>query len=349
MIIIRTPLRVSFFGGGTDHPDWFNRPEGGAVLSTSINKYVYIQLRRLPAVFDFKYRVVWRKVEQVGAISEIEHPVVRAVLEHYGAPDDPGFEIIYNADLPARSGLGSSSAFTVGMLHAFMAERGVYMAPRSLASEAIRVEQELLNEPVGCQDQVAVALGGLNRIDFHGANQFTVSPVTASLARREALESRLMMFFTGFTRSAGAIEAAKKQSFEDKQAQLRRMYEMVAEGESILSNERTELDEFGALLHEGWLHKRGLASAVSNPEIDDYYTAAREAGALGGKLLGAGGGGFLLFYVPDGARQRVLTALDHLVHVPFGFGREGTRAVVFDPELSSNYETLVATRLRPAV
>lgn len=345
MIIVRAPLRVSFFGGGTDHPDWFEKTNKGAVLSTSINKYVYIQLRRIPNVFDFSYRVVWREVEQTQNLADVKHPVVKAVLSHFGEAGDPGFEVVYNADLPARSGLGSSSAFTVAMLNAFMIERGRFMSSRELAQKAIFVEQDLLNEPVGCQDQVAVAVGGLNRIDFHTRKDFTVTPVAMSEGRYAELESSLMMFFTGFTRSASTIEAEKKKNFDQKAAELTRMYDMVGEGQSILLDSNREMREFGELLHQGWLAKRSLASSVSSGPIDEAYQAALSAGAIGGKLLGAGGGGFLLFMVPPHKRQAVLERLSSLVHVPIKLSREGAKVVLFDPELSSNYET---TPLMPA-
>ena len=343
MIIVRAPLRVSFFGGGTDHPDWFTPTQKGAVLSTSINKYVYIQLRRIPNVFDFSYRVVWREVEQTRLISEIKHPVVKAVLSHFGEVGDPGFEVVYNADLPARSGLGSSSAFTVAMLNAFMNERGKFMSARELAQKAIFIEQDLLKEPVGCQDQVAVAVGGLNRIDFHTSQDFTVTPITVAEDRYSQLESSLMMFFTGFTRSASGIEAEKKKNFDQKTAELTRMYEMVQEGQSILQSGNADMTEFGKLLHEGWLAKRSLASSVSSNEIDEAYQAALSAGAVGGKLLGAGGGGFLLFMVSPDKRAAVLEKLKGLVHVPIKLSREGSKVVLYDPELSRNYETTPLT------
>ncbi|HVZ29772.1 MAG TPA: kinase [Asticcacaulis sp.] len=339
MIIVRTPLRVSFFGGGTDHPDWFENSGQGAVLSTSINKYVYIQLRRIPNVFDFNYRVCWREVEQVKTVNEIKHPVVQAVLRHYGEAGDPGFEVVYNADLPARSGLGSSSAFTVALLQAFLTERGRSISSRELAQQAIFVEQDLLKEPVGCQDQIAVAMGGLNRIDFHTRRDFSMTPICAPEGRRQDLSDHLMMFFTGFTRSASNIEAEKKKNFAQKSAELNRMYEMVREGQDILQSQNANLVEFGQLLHEAWMAKRALASSVSSSEIDEVYQAAIDAGAVGGKLLGAGGGGFLLFFVPPEKRNAVRQKLHKLVHVPISMSREGTRVILFDPDLSRNYET----------
>ncbi len=342
MIIVRTPLRVSFFGGGTDHPSWFGRPEPGGVLSTSIDKFVYIQLRKLPAVFDFNYRVAWGMLEEVKSIAEIQHPVVRAVLEHYGPDKESGYEVIYNADLPSRSGLGSSSAFTVSMLHAFLGDHGKLCSKRFLATEAIRVEQELLSEPVGSQDQIAAAYGGLNRIDFEPDGSFRVSPIRMTQKRRAQLEGRLMMFFTGFIRSASAVELSKIKEFDNRQAEMHRLYEMVSEGQAILEDESRSLDDFGRLLHEGWMNKRALSTEVSSPAIDRAYDAARAAGALGGKLLGAGGGGFLLVYAPPEKKAAVIAALGAMAHVPIKMEREGTSIVLYAPELDDNYETATA-------
>ena len=339
MIIVRTPLRVSFFGGGTDHPSWFNRPEPGAVLSTSIDKYIYIQLRKLPAVFDFNYRVAWRMLEEVKSISEIQHPVVRAVLEHYGASDQSGFEVIYNADLPARSGLGSSSAFTVAMLHAFLGDHGKLCSKRFLASEAIRVEQDLLKETVGCQDQIAAAYGGLNRIDFESDGGFRVSPVRISGARKAQLEGRLMMFFTGFTRSASEVETAKVKDSDKHAGALRAIYNQVETGQSILESDSADIDDFGRLLHDAWMQKRNLSEGVSNAFIDDAYNAAISAGALGGKLLGAGGG-FLLVYAPEARVDAVKQALSKLVHVPFRMEGDGASVVLYAPDHSTHHRAL---------
>ena len=346
MIIVRTPLRVSFFGGGTDHPSWFKHHGPGAVLSTSIDKYVYITLRYLPKVFDFRYRVSWRIVEQTQTIDEIQHPVVREVLRHYAPPGDMGYEIAYNADLPARSGLGSSSAFTVAALHALLQHEGKPFDKKSLAMEAIRVEQELLQEPVGSQDQTAVAFGGLNRIDFKADGDLVVAPVNVSLVRREQLERHLMMFFTGFTRDASSIEKVKTQNFSDRRGQMERLYALVEEGQNILQREGRSLNDFGGLLDEAWQQKKSLAKGVSSGPIEQLYDAAIEEGAIGGKLLGAGGGGFLLFYVPldrqEAVRERLQSmCLDHggyPVHVPMRLERDGSQTVLFSPDLTANYE-----------
>ena len=335
MIIVRTPLRVSFFGGGTDL-DWFRKHGPGAVISTSIDKYVFIQLRKLPSIFNFKYRVVWREVEQVLKAEEITHPVVRAIMSEFGSVGQSGYEIVYNADLPARSGLGSSSAFTVSCLQAFFANLGRYMSPQDLSREAIRVERDLLQEPVGCQDQVAVAYGGLNRIEFLPNGKFEVRPLILFPARRFQLESSLMMFFTGFTRDAGGIEQAKIQNFERKKVELRRMYDMVSEGARILEDDATSIDDFGLLLHEAWMLKRSLASSVASSSIDDIYDRAIAAGAIGGKLLGAGGGGFMLFYVPPDLQGSVKCALAELVHVPFAFDRGGSQILLYAPDINTN-------------
>lgn len=338
MIIVRTPMRVSFFGGGTDHPTWFNSGEKGAVLSTTIDKYIYITLRKLPKIFDFNYRVSWRKIEEAKALAEIEHPIVRAVLEHYGQDDDNGYEVVYNADLPAQSGLGSSSAFTVSMLKAYLCNRGIYKSKKFYADNAINIEQNLLKEPVGSQDQIAAAYGGLNRIDFIQGGDYSVEPLTVSAERKAGLNSNLMMFFTNFTRSASKIEEQKIKAFVDKNAQLRRMYEMVDEGSKILQNVNTDLNEFGKLLHEGWLQKRSLSNGVSNPELDEIYDAALSAGATGGKLLGAGGGGFLLFYVRPEYQEAVKDRISKCIHMPFGFENTGSSVVMYNPDLTSNYD-----------
>jgi D-glycero-alpha-D-manno-heptose-7-phosphate kinase len=342
MIIVRSPLRVSFFGGGTDHPSWFNRPESGAVLSTTINKYIYVQLRRLPAVFNFNYRVAWGMLEEVRTVNEIQHPVVREVLRHYGTVDDSGYEVVYNADLPSRTGLGSSSAFTVSMLHAYFGNVG-RLSPKSiLAREAIFVEQQLLGETVGCQDQIAAAYGGLNRIDFSPGGDYVVKPVNVMPARRQQLEDSLMMFFTGFTRSAEIIEKHKVARFGDRAQELHNIYAMVDEGEKILLDQKRSLSDFGDLLHHAWMEKRKLDPCVSNATIDESYEAARAAGALGGKLLGAGGGGFLLMFVPSAARVAVLEALANLTHVPFQMERHGSTVALYNPDLTSNYLTAAA-------
>lgn len=356
MIIVRTPLRISFFGGGTDHPGWFKTFGPGAVLSTTIDKYVYITLRHLPAVFDFNYRVSWRMLEQASTIAEIQHPVVRAVLTHYTDENDTGYEIAYNADLPARSGLGSSSAFTVAALHALMRHQGKTVSKLRLAQEAIRVEQEYLQEPVGSQDQTAVAFGGLNRIDFEADGGLGVRRLDLSLNRQMELESRLMMFFTGFTRDASSIERGKVEAFGGQRERMEKLYAMVGAGENILVDESVSIDDFGRLLHQAWVEKRGLGANVSSGPIDRMYEAALSAGALGGKILGAGGGGFMLLFVPPERQAEVIAVLSALklddqrtpIHIPFRFERDGSQVVLHQPQLTSNYERVAVRAAQQA-
>lgn len=330
MVIVKTPLRMSFFGGGTDHPSWF-RENGGAVLSTSIDKYIYLQMRRLPKIFDFNYRVAWSKIEQVQEPSEIQHPVVRAVLQEYWK-ENRGLEIVYNADLPARSGLGSSSAFTVSILQGLWAEQGKIISKRELSDLAIHVEQELLKELVGCQDQIAVAYGGCNRIDFLPGGGYRVTPVPLSRKRRDEMESNMMMFFTGFTRDAGNVEKEKMTGISgNKEKNLRRLHELVPVAEKILLTPEEPMESFGELLNETWQLKRSLAGAVSNTHIDNIYDAAMSAGASGGKLLGAGGGGFFVFMVEPQYRKAVREALKGLEEVPVRMDLDGSRIAMYEP------------------
>ncbi|MGI9406531.1 MAG: hypothetical protein ACR2O4_09180 [Hyphomicrobiaceae bacterium] len=342
MIIVRSPLRVSFFGGGTDHPSWFEHHGPGAVLSTSIDKYIYVQLRRLPAVFDFNYRIAWGMLEEVGKICDIQHPVVRRCLEHYQDGDDSGYEVVYNADLPSRTGLGSSSSFTVSFLHAYFGNQERLCSKSFLAREATFVEQKLLHETVGCQDQMAAAHGGLNRIDFSADGDHRVTQLPVQASRAAELENSLMLFFTGFTRSANDIEVKKVARFGDRQDELREIYSMVDEGERILTDASRPLNDFGALLDHAWQTKRRLDDSVSNGSIDERYEAARKAGAIGGKLLGAGGGGFLLLFVPPEYQPFVKQALSGLTYVPFSMEQHGTSVVLYNPELTSNYLTASA-------
>lgn len=348
MVIVKTPLRMSFFGGGTDHPGWF-RENGGAVLSTSIDKYIYLQIRRLPRIFDFNYRVAWSKIEQVKTPAEIQHPVVRAVIQEYWK-EDIGLEVVYNADLPARSGLGSSSAFTVSILQGLWAEQGKIISKRELSDLAIRVEQELLKEPVGCQDQIAVAHGGCNRIDFLPGGGYRVTPVPLSRKRREDLESNLMMFFTGFTRDAGNVEKEKMTGLAGaKEKNLRRMHELVPVAEKLLLSPSEPMESFGELMNETWQLKRSLAGAVSNSHIDGIYDAAIAAGASGGKLLGAGGGGFLVFMVEPKFHKSVRAALKGLVEVPVAMETDGSRVLMYEPSVEPEARDLAALAQETAV
>jgi D-glycero-alpha-D-manno-heptose-7-phosphate kinase len=328
MIITKTPFRISFFGGGTDYPGWF-RQHGGSVLSTSINKYCYISCRNLPQFFEHKHRIVYSSIENVKTIEEIVHPAVRNVMKWMNVTE--GLEIHHDGDLPARSGLGSSSSFTVGLIHAIKALRGQYTTKEQLAYDAIHVEQNVINENVGSQDQASAALGGFNRIDFLPSGEFHSSPVIMPKTRRNELEEHMMLFFTGFTRIASEIAQAQINNIDKRQDQLHRMHAMVDEGLNILGDDKRSLDEFGELLHEAWLAKRSLSDKVSNAAIDEVYSAALDAGAIGGKILGAGGGGFLLVFARPENQPKVLKALDKLVHVPFKFENSGSSVVLYQP------------------
>jgi D-glycero-alpha-D-manno-heptose-7-phosphate kinase len=328
MIVTRTPFRISFFGGGTDYPAWYQQ-HGGVVLATTIDKYCYISCRYLPPFFEHKHRIVYSRIENVRAIEEIEHPAVRAVLGWAGC--EQGLEIHHDGDLPARSGLGSSSSFTVGLIHALSALAGRYVAKEELARNAIYVEQQVIHENVGSQDQISAAFGGFNRIEFNRDDSFQVSPIVLSKERLAEIQSHLMLCFTGFSRIASEVAKATIDNIKAREAELTRMKAMVEEGIRVLQSAHTPIGEFGRLLHEGWLHKRRLARQVSTPEIDSMYEAAMQAGAIGGKILGAGGGGFLLLFVPPAQQHQVRERLKHLIHVPFRFENTGSRVVLYSP------------------
>lgn len=327
MIITRTPLRVSFFGGGTDYEPWF-REHGGAVLATTIDKYLYLHCRYLPPFFDFRSRIVWSKIEQVQEPGEIAHPAIRGILEWMKIVE--GVEIHHHGDLPARTGLGSSSAFSVGLLHALHALRGELVSKRKLAEEAIYIEQEVLNETVGVQDQIQSAFGGLNRIDIRTDGSFEVSPLVVRADRLDGLQKHLLLLYTGLSRHASEIAAEQVSTIGSKTAELTAMREMVDQGERILVG-NGDLRDFGRLLDESWKLKRALSSKIAPGFVNEIYDTAREAGADGGKLLGAGGGGFMLIFVQPERRAAVLKALSKLLPVPFQFERGGTQIVLYEP------------------
>jgi D-glycero-alpha-D-manno-heptose-7-phosphate kinase len=329
MIVSRTPFRISLFGGGTDYPAWF-REHGGAVLGLAIDKYCYISLRRLPPFFEHRSRIVYSKVELVNDVSEIQHPAVRAILSYLGVND--GLEIHHDADLPARSGLGSSSSFTVGLLNALHALDSKMISKRDLAREAICIEQDVLKEEVGSQDQLWAAYGGLNRFDFFPDGTFAGSPIIISARRRRELNESLMLYFTGFSRFATDFAHDQVKNIGNRKSQLMAMRKMVDSAAEILIDEKTPLSELGALLHESWLLKRELADSVSNRQIDEIYEAAREAGALGGKLLGAGGGGFMVFYAEAPTQERIRERLKNLIHVSVGMDSDGSKIVLYQPD-----------------
>ncbi|MFH1153437.1 MAG: kinase [Pseudomonadota bacterium] len=329
MIISRTPFRISFFGGGTDYPAW-SRQHGGQVLSTTIDKYCYLTLRYLPPFFEHRYRVVYSKMENVKRVDEIMHPVVRETLRYLDF--DTGLEIHHDGDLPARSGMGTSSSFTVGLLNAICALQGVVCGKMQLADQAIHIEQELVGDTVGSQDQAAVAFGGLNRIVFHKNGKVDVRPVSVSIDRINELNDNLMLFFTGVLRTASTIARQYVVDLERKEHLLRLMHQMVDTGIEILCSHRS-LCSFGDLMHQGWLLKKSLSSEISNSCIDDVYGRALDAGALGGKITGAGGGGFMLLFVPRDDQARVREALGELLHIPFRFEGNGSQIIFHDPNV----------------
>lgn len=325
MIITRTPFRTSFFGGGTDMPEFFNE-HGGSVISTTFDKYCYVTARHLPPFFDYSTELVYSKIERVKDPSELEHPAVRNAMRML---DMREMRISYEADLPARSGLGTSSSFAVGMLNAFHCMKGTYASKERLAKEAIKLERELCAEAGGWQDQIAAAFGGLNRIGFADGS-FTVHPIVVSPERKRELEGNLMLFFTGFTRFSSDMQ--RKNHVADKTAQLKEMLALVDVAEGVLTDKWKDLAEFGRLLDTTWKLKRGTGSQVSTGSIDALYDRGMKAGALGGKLLGAGGGGFLVFYVEPDAQASVLKAMDGLLHIPFRFENDGAAVAYYAPE-----------------
>ncbi len=327
MIISRTPFRVSFFGGGTDYPKWFQE-HGGVVLSTSIDKYCYITCRYLPQFFEHNYRIVYSKIENVRTIDAIVHPAVRAVLGYYHC--EKGLEIHHDGDLPARSGLGSSSSFTVGLINAVMALNGSYISKEELAAQAIDIEQNVIGESVGSQDQISAAFGGFNRIEFLRDGSFQVTPIILRKDRLHELQDSLMLYFTGLSRNAPEIAQSKIENFKNREAELLRMKAMVDEAITLLQGSGPIAD-FGRLLHESWQYKRTLSSKVTTPEVDAIFAAAMANGAIGGKLLGAGGGGFVLLVVPPERQAQVREKLQHLVNVPFRFENSGSRIVLYQP------------------
>jgi len=328
MIISRTPFRISFFGGGTDYPEWY-RQHGGAVLATTIDKYCYINCRYLPPFFEHRICIVYSRVEHCQTVDEIQHPAVREALRYLDV--QRGVEVHHDADIPARSGVGSSSAFTVGLLNALYALKGQMVSKHRLATESVYLEQDVLKETVGSQDQVLAAYGGLNHIQFLPNGEISVTPITVGAERVKELASHLMLCYTGIKRTASSIAATFVKGIDDRRRQLRVMKDLVDESISIVSGDRDIL-EFGELLHEAWLAKRSLSVDISNSDVDALYDAARSAGAIGGKLIGAGGGGFFLFFVPPSRQRSVREKLNTLIQVPFKFDYSGSQIIFCDRE-----------------
>ncbi len=330
MIISKTPYRISFFGGSTDLQPWYEK-HGGAVLTASINKYCHVLVRGIPRFLGWKYQVVWSKFEQVNTLREIQHGGVRGCLQFMNIdpelPEDYGFEVNHAGEMPARSGLGTSSCFTVGMLNALYAMRQELVSHARLATDAITVEQNVLHETVGIQDQIQCAYGGINYIQIEKNGKFGIYPVVLRDNRTLHLESHLMLFFTGLVRNSSQIAQSLLEVINTNEEAMTRMQDMAIEGWKILVDENKSIDEFGALLHEGWMLKHSLSPMISNPEVDSAYAKAIAAGALGGKLLGAGGGGFLLIFAKPEHQIKIREALKPMIYVPVKFEYKGSQII----------------------
>ena len=326
MIITKTPFRMSFFGGGTDMPSFFNE-HGGAVISSTFDKYCYVNVRHLPPFMPYYSELVYSKIERVNRIDEIVHPAIREAMRML---DIHEIRLTYEGDLPARTGLGTSSTFAVGMLNAFYALKGKQVGKRKLAEDAIYLERELCKESGGWQDQIAAAFGGMNRIDFAN-DQFKVTPIIIHPERKALLNQSLLLFYTGISRFSAEVQKDTMSNQKDKTAELKEMLQLVNEAQSILEDKHSDFNDFGRLLDHTWRLKRKTGGKISNDSIDDLYEKGLKAGDLGGKLLGSGGGGFFLFYVEPDKRQAVIDALDNLMHVPFTFENEGTSIVHYNP------------------
>ena len=326
MIISRTPLRVSFFGGGTDYPEWYKENQG-SVISTSINKYSFISVRYLPPFFEFKHRIRYYLQEEVNSLDEIKHPSVRECARYLGIKK--GIEVVHNADLPARSGLGSSSSFTVGMLNALSSLQNKMIAKRDLALKAIHIEQDIIEENVGSQDQVAAAFGGLNLVRFSGNQQIEVDPIIMDKDRLNLLQDHLLLCFTGFARTASDIAEKQINMTNQRASELHEMNALTNEAFKILISEDEPIENFGKLLNEQWKIKRLMTDQITNDRIDDIYEAGIRGGAIGGKLLGAGSGGFMLFFTPPGDQERMKKQLGNKLFVPFRFDFTGSKIVYY--------------------
>ncbi len=329
MIISRTPYRVSLFGGGSDYPAWY-RKNGGTVLGFAMNRYCYISVRELPPFFNHKHRIVYSAIEDCNTVEEIKHPAVRGVLTEF--PPEKGLEIHHDGDLPARSGLGSSSSFTVGLINALEASHGRMISKKKLAERTIDIEQNVIKEHVGSQDQIWAAYGGMNRIHFQKDGDFVVSPVLVQPERRKKLTSNLMLFFSGVSRIAAKIAERKIANLDARHDHIVKMVSMVDDAESIISSASGDLSDIGRLLYKSWKLKRELAEGVTNPTVNEIFDEAMAGGALGGKLLGAGGGGFILFYAEPGAKKEIRRRLSKLIEVDIDVDNAGSQIVVYEPD-----------------
>ena len=324
MIITKTPYRISFFGGGSDYPSWYKR-NGGAVLSTTIDKYIYISCRFSPNYFKKKYRIVWRKIENVERINQINHKAVRELLKQLKIR--PGLEIHYYGDLPARSGMGSSSCFTVGLMQSLYRIKKIKLTKSKLANKSIHFEQKIMREVVGSQDQTSASFGGFNKIIFNKNGSIDVKKI-ASNKNLKKLNENLILIYTGINRTAHKIaNRYVNKLITVKRDHINRIVSYVRDGENILNS--GEVDDFGRLLHDAWMDKKALSNLISNSKINEIYDKAMEHGALGGKLLGAGGGGFLLMYMKEKQRKVFFKKYRNLINVPFNFTTSGSE-IIFD-------------------
>ena len=326
MIISRTPFRVSFFGGGTDYPVWY-RENGGRVISTTIDKYCYVTLRELPPFFKYKHLLRYFEREEANTIDEIKHPSIRECLKYLDI--NKSIELVHHADLPAQSGLGSSSTFTVGLLMAGYALNNQMRTKNQLAHDAIEVEQRRIGEAVGSQDQTAAAFGGFNRINFGGYRELEITPLTISIEKMSNLQDHLMLFFTGFSRNASDIAQKQIEITSSKTKELDIMVDLCKEAEELLVSSENGFLEWGELLNEQWKVKKSMTNLITNSKIDEMYDEGIRSGALGGKLLGAGGGGFILFLVPPEKHDLIITNLSSILHVPFKFDFSGSQIVYY--------------------
>ena len=330
MIISRTPFRISFFGGGTDYPVWCKK-HGGAVLSTTINKYCYITCRKLPPFFKHKHRIIYSKMESVNKIDEIKHPAVREIFRYMNIND--GLEIHHDADLPAMSGLGSSSSFSVGLLNALYAYKGKIVSKGKLANDAIYVEQDMIKENVGSQDQFAAAYGSLNKIIFNTDGNIVVNPIIINKERKQELQDHVLFFFSGFQRYASNIAKKQIEKTQDREKQLKKIYKLVYDAIEVLLDDKVSISEFGKLLDQTWKLKKTLTDKITNHKIDDIYRTAIDAGADGGKLIGAGGGGFLVFIARPDKHKAIKEKLNNLLHVPIEFENDGSKIVYYNDSI----------------